>query len=85
MGNNITPDHLEALVNFAAQRLRMSPQDLKKTVQTQGLSSLTSHLSPEDAAKVQGMQADRTQAEQLLQSPQVQELLRQLMGGNSHE
>ena len=31
------------------------------------------------------MQADRTQAEQLLQSPQVQELLRQLMGGNSHE
>ena len=85
MGNHITPDQMEALVNFAVGRLGMSPQELKKTVQTDGLAPLTSRLSPENAAKVQGMQADHREAEQLLNSPQVQELLRQLMGGNSHE
>ena len=86
MGNNaITPQQLEALIQYAAKRLNMSPQQLAGTVQTKGLEGLSAHLSPEDAAKLQGKQPDRAQAEQLLRSPQVQELLRQLTGGSSHE
>lgn len=86
MGNNaITPDQLEALIQYAAKRLHMSPQELAGTVQTKGLEGLAPHLSAEDAAKLQGQQPNRAQAEQLLHSPQVQELLRQLTGGSSHE
>ncbi len=83
MGHDITPDQLNALVQFAAKRLGMSPQELAKTVQTQGLDGLAGHLSPQDSAKMKGMADKRGQAEQILQSPQAQALLKQLMNGET--
>ena len=47
MGYDLTPEQLNALVQFAAKRLGMSPQELAKTVQTQGLEGLAGHLSPQ--------------------------------------
>ena len=82
MGYSITPEQMQALVNYAAGRLGMSPEQLAGTVKAQGLDGLASHLSAEDAAKIRDLPNDRAQAEQILQSPQAQALLRQLTGGD---
>lgn len=82
MGNAITPEQLEALVQYAAHRLHMSPQELSETVQTQGLSGLAGRLPPKEAEKLPQKMPDKTEAEEWLRSPQVQELLRRLSGGD---
>ncbi len=81
MGNSITPEQLEALVQYAARRLHMSPQELSDTVRTQGLSGLSGKLTPQEAEKLPKSLPDKAEAEELLRSAQVQELLRRLSGG----
>jgi len=76
----LTPQQLQALVQYASKRLGMTPQALAHTVQQAGAEGLTSQLSPTDAAKVQAVVGDKARMEQLLQSPQIQQLLRQLSG-----
>ncbi len=81
MGNSITPEQLEALVQYAARRLHMSPQELSDTVRTQGLAGLSGKLTPQEAEKLPKTLPDKAEAEELLRSAQVQELLRRLSGG----
>ena len=51
----------------------MTPQELAKTVQTQGLDGVAAKLAPQG-----GIADKKVQAEQLLQSPQAQALLKKL-------
>ena len=76
----LTPQQLQALLQYAGKRLGMTPEALARTVQQQGVGSVTSKLPLTDQAKLQAVVGDKARLEQLLQSPQLQQLLRQLSG-----
>ncbi len=73
---NLTPQQLSALLQFASAKLGVSEQELAKTVQTGDTSHLG--LSPEAKRKFEGMLG--SDPETLLQSPQVKNLLQNLLG-----
>lgn len=80
MGNaNITPDQLQALLQYASKRLGTTPENLARTVQTGGLEGLSKNLSPGDSAKLNGLVGDKRQAQALLDSPEVQSFINQLL------
>ncbi len=76
MSTQPTTAQLQALVNYAARRMGMSPEALLAAVNKGGLDSLAGRLSPADAAKFKQMTGDSSKAQELLNSPAAQELLR---------
>ena len=81
MGNTqLTPQQLEALLKFASSKLGISQEQLARTVQSGNLDELG--LSPDSTRKLNGMMGGND-PQSLLQSPQVQALLLQLLGGQS--
>ncbi len=81
MGNTqLTPQQLEALLKFASSKLGISQEQLARTVQSGNLDELG--LSPDSTRKLNGMMGGGD-PQSLLQSPQVQALLTQLLGGQS--
>ena len=75
-------EELQSLLNTMAQRLGCQPEDLKASAQSGDFSQMLSSLSANDAARVQKVLSDRDAAARLLSSPQAQDLLRRLTGGN---
>ncbi len=65
-----TPDQLQAILRAAAERLGTTPEHLADT------------LDPATADKVNTVLRDREKLNTLLNSPQAQALLKQLLGGN---
>lgn len=82
MSQNPTPAKLQALIQYASKRLGTTPDHLMKTVSEGGLDALAKNLSPADAAKLQTLVKDRSQAEQLLNSPAAKQLLERAMNKN---
>ncbi len=84
MNNNnaLSPEQMQALLRYAARRLGVSPEQLARTLQSDGLDGLKNALSPSDAAALEGLgEVDRARAGQLLRSPEAQQALRRLLGG----
>lgn len=79
MSQNPTPAQLQALLSYASKRLGTTPDQLLRAVNNGGLEELAKRLSPQDAAKLQQMTGDKSQAEQLLNSPAARQLLEQAM------
>ncbi len=79
--SEITPDQLQALLNFASKKLGTTPEKLAKTVTEGNPEDLTSRMDPQNAAKLHEILSDRSKAEQLLHTPQAQKLINQFLGG----
>lgn len=80
MGNTqLTPKQLEALLTFASAKLGVSKEQLARTVQSGNIDELG--LSPENNRKLEGLIGSKDNAQSLLQSPQVQSMLSQLLEG----
>ncbi|HIW74128.1 MAG TPA: hypothetical protein H9684_07365 [Firmicutes bacterium] len=75
----LTPDQLNALLQFASKRLGTTPEQLAKTVQAGGSDSLASKLPPDKAAKFASISGDQAKMQELLNSPQARQLIQQLM------
>lgn len=78
--NAFSPDQLEKLVDYASRRLGTTPDQLKAAFQQGGLAGLSGALSPEEASKAEVMLKDKDAAARLMNDPQVQKLLAQLLG-----
>ena len=83
MGNQLTPEQLEALLTYAGQRLGTTPEALKETMAREGLYGLSrkaadAGLSPEAAAQAEAWIRDPEKAEALMNNPAVRRLLGQL-------
>ena len=76
--SSITPDQLNALLQFASRRLGTTPEQLAKTAQTGGTGSLASKLPPDKAAQFQSIAGDPDKIRELMNSPQAQKLIEQL-------
>lgn len=79
--NTFTPEQLENLIAYASGRLSTTPDRLKTAFQQGGLAGLSDALSPEEATKAEAMLKDKDAAARLMNDPQVQKLLAQLLGG----
>ncbi|MBQ5840824.1 MAG: hypothetical protein IIW40_02600 [Clostridia bacterium] len=78
---SFSPEQLEKLMHYAAGRLGTTPEQLRRTVEQQGLAGLAGTLPPDEAAQAQALLGNREKANQLLQDPRVQQLLSQLLKG----
>ncbi len=79
--SQVTPEQLQALLNYASRRLGTTPEQLAKTVQSGGLESVAGAISPETARRIQELVGNPQQAQQFLNRPDVQTLLEKLRGG----
>ena len=70
---------LQALLQYASKKLGTTPEKLVKTVNQGNLSSLTSGMSPGEAAKVQSLMSDQKKAEQLISSPEAKQLIQKIL------
>ena len=75
-----TPEQLEKLVNYASRQLGTTPDQLRAAFQQGELSGLSNALSAEEASKAEALLKDKNAAAQLMNDPQVQKLLAQLLG-----
>lgn len=80
--NAFSPEQMEKLVNYASAQLGTSPEQLKTAFAKGGLAGISSSLSAEDVDKAEALIKDKEKAAQLLNDPQVQKLLSQLLGNN---
>ena len=75
-----SPEQVEKLVNYASQQLGTTPAQLKAAFQQNGLAGLSDALSADEANKAQALLKDKNAAAKLMNDPQVQKLLAQLLG-----
>lgn len=75
-----SPEQIEKLVNYASARLGASPEQLKAAFAKGGLGGVVSSLSAEEVDKAETLIQDKEKAAQLLNDPQVQQLLARLLG-----
>lgn len=73
-------DGLQALLNFAAQKLGTNASDLQQQAQNGDFSGLLGNMNPNDAAKLQQVLSDKNATQKLMSTPEAQELLRKLNG-----
>lgn len=71
-----TPAQLNALLQYAATRLGVNPDELASTVASGGYENLLTRLSPDNRRALEGLLGDPQKAQAFLQHPQVQEFLR---------
>ena len=72
--NKLTPEQLQALVQYASKRLGTTPEKLQRTVQQGGVADVAAGLPKEEAARLQEVLSDKKKAE----APQAQKLMQQL-------
>ena len=80
---NITPDQMQALLKFASTKLGTTPEKLAETVQSgglDGLSKLSPDLPAKEAGKIDEVLHDKAKAQALLQTPEAQRLIEQILG-----
>lgn len=77
--NKLNQEQMYALLQYASRKLNTTPVQLAEALSNGGLEDLAGHLSPENAAKLHSMMGDKARAQQLLQSPQAQALIRKLL------
>lgn len=85
MKQAFSPQQLEKLLQYASLRLHTTPEALLEAFQQGGLYGLSQKaeddhaLSPEIAAKIQELAQAPEQAAQLLNSPEVRQLIDRLL------
>lgn len=78
---NLSPQKLDALLKIAGQKLGRDPQDLKNQLQNGQLDQVTKGMSPRQQQQIGSILSDRKKLGQMLESPQVKQMLEQLMKG----
>lgn len=81
--SQITPQQLNALLQFAANRLGTTPEQLAATVQSGGLEAVREQLGADNARKIADLAGNPQRAEQFLSSPEIQAALAKLLGGKN--
>lgn len=83
MGNfdSITPEKVDEMLNLASQKLGTDKEKLRKFIDNGMVEKLVNGLKPNEAKRLQQILSDRAMAEQLLSTPQAQQLLKKLLEG----
>ncbi|MBE6763131.1 MAG: hypothetical protein E7553_02080 [Ruminococcaceae bacterium] len=76
--NQPSPEQMQALLQYASQKLGMPPDQLAALVKNGGYEGLTSSLSDNSRRTLERLAGDPQKLQALLSSPQVRELLKRL-------
>lgn len=79
-GQGLTPEQLGILLKVASAKMGKDPVQLKKELSDGSYDRVLSAIGA-DQEKLRAMMENRTAMEELLNSAQVQELLREMLGG----
>ena len=79
--NKINQEQMYALLQYVSRKFNTTPTALAGALQNGGLDRLMEQMSPENAQKLQSMMGNRERAQQILDSPQAQALIRKLLDG----
>ena len=77
---NFSEKQLNQLLQMASKKMGTTPEELKRKLSTNNVQDTLKGMSPNDAAKVQQVLSNPTLAKQLLNSPQAQAILKNMMG-----
>ena len=78
---NFSQNQMDALLQMAGRKMGSSPDQLRQQMQTGQVDALLSGLPEEKQAQVQQLLHNPEAIEKFIQNPQVQQLIRGLMGG----
>ena len=79
-GQGLTPEQLGILLKVASAKVGKDPIQLKKELSDGSYDHVLGAIGA-DQAKVNAMMENRAAMEELLGSPQVQAILREMLGG----
>lgn len=77
---NFSERQLNQLLQMASKKMGTTPEELKRKLSTNNVQDTLKGMSPNDAAKVQQVLSNPALAKQLLNSPQAQAILKNMMG-----
>ena len=73
-----TPAQMQALLQYASQKLGVPPEQLAAAAKTGGYEGLTSSLSDNGRRTLESLVGDPQKLQALLDSPQIRDLLNRL-------
>ena len=76
----LSPAQMEQLIRSLAQQLRCDPNQLRQQLQSGNFGAVTSALNQNDAQQVQNLLRNPRQLQQVMNSPEMKELLWKLQG-----
>lgn len=79
--NNFDPGQLQGLLNAVSKKIGVSPQQLRKELESGKFDSALSAMSPSESAKFQQAVKNPQLIEKLMSTPQAKALYNKLSGG----
>lgn len=74
----LSPAQMESLLQSLAQQLHCDPNQLRQQLQSGNLSAVTRSMNGSDVQQVQNLLKDPRQLQQVMNSPEMKELLRRI-------
>lgn len=84
MSDKIDMQALSRLLGNLGGEGGKSGEQVARDLQGGKIDDLLKMVSPDDAAKIKGVLADKNKTQQILQSDEAQSLMRQLFGGGKN-
>ena len=75
---NMNQKALDALLKMASQKVGTTPDNLKNQLESGQFQNLTKNMKPADAEKFKQLVGNQQMMEQLMSTPQAQELYKKL-------
>jgi len=74
----ISPEQLNEMLKMASKHLGTDPETLKSKLQSENVGDVVKNMKNSEASKIQKFLKNPKLAQQLLNSPQAQELIKKL-------
>lgn len=71
---------VQNLLNTLSKKLGVSPENLKKSVQSGNISSSLKNLDPDEAKKIQEIISNKEASSKILSSNKAQDLMKKILG-----
>lgn len=78
--SKIDPKMLRMMLNMVSKKSGKSPEELLQALDSGNVEDALSSLRPDDAQKIQQVLKNPNIAQQILSSPQAQDILRKISG-----
>ena len=77
---HLSPAQMESLIQSLAQQLHCDPNQLRQQLQSGNFGGIASSMGGDPAQQVQQLLKDPRQLQQVMNSPEMKELLRRIQG-----
>lgn len=79
--NNVDPQKMNALLSIVGSKLNMSPEQLRRELESGKFDNAISSMKPAEAEKFNAVIKNPKLLDSIMSTPQAQELYKKLTGG----